>query len=722
MRANKKNISKILHDVKPPITFEPQNKMAGLAVEKKYENFTKPVKHIEVHLVGKNVESLKLKPKDSTDFLSEFTKYNKISSSVLIDKRNNRSKPRAVFAMTLGLAVILYGLSLYSLRDNARGSINAITSNLRSATVAFKSFKNEEVGISLKNAGTGLDSLGSELNKRGLLGLSALLGTIFPIAENARLTFENSKVALTSAIALNEDIAKLKEFGIIYFMGGKGDKLTEILKSMQGDLKQVISSGESLQKLSASISNSFISNYVNLPDTGSSFASFKEGYAADEFLTALIKTISSDTPSNLLLLFQNSSEIRPSGGFLGSYGTLTLNKGALQSFEVRDIYDPDGWVNKKIIPPKPLQIMITDWEARDANWFLDYRLSAEKVISRLEDSLIYKEKNTTFIGAIAANTNVIEDLIGLVGPIELPQYNLTITKENFLDKVQHEVEAGTNKAKNQPKKILADMTPILLRRLSELNSDDKNKLFELLRAHIVSKDIQIYFKDKSLEQFIEKYEMAGDVFDAPDNWSGDYLAVVDANVAGGKTDAYIEQHIIASSTFDMTGKATNSVTIERDHSGGKTAYRWYNVTNKDYIRVLTPSDTKFIDITNDTSRTINSPINFVAKGYVADPDIALLESSGLESGKNVFAAWRFTNPQSSSTISFNYERESGIVPKSGTTYQLVFDKQSGVNSGIQFIVEAPPGFRWKESKSSIFNYVNDNPPARVVIDLTLEEI
>ncbi|MDP1688575.1 MAG: DUF4012 domain-containing protein, partial [bacterium] len=703
MRAYKKNISKILHDVKPPVTFEPQNKMASLAVEKNYENFTKPVKHIEVHLVGEKVESVKLRPKDSTDFLSGLTKYDRISNSALIKKRNNRSKLKTVFAMTLCLAVILYGLSLYSLRDNARGSINTITSNLSSAIVAFKSFKNEEAGVALKNAGLGLDSLGSQLNKRGLLGLSALLGTIFPVAENAKLTFDNSKIALTSAIALNEDIAKLKEFGIVYFMNGEGDKFAEILKTMQGDLKQVISSGETLQKLNSSISNSFISNYVNLPDTGNNISSFKEGYAADEFLTALIKTIGSDTPSNLLLLFQNSSEMRPSGGFLGSYASLTLSKGALQSFDVRDIYDPDGWINKKIIPPKPLQIMITDWEARDANWFLDYRLSAEKVIGRLEDSLIYKEKNTTFIGAIAVNTNVIVDLIGLAGPIELSQYKLTITKENFLDKVQYEVEAGTNKAKNQPKKILADMTPILLSRLSALNSGDKNKLFELLRARIVSKDIQIYFKDKSLEQFMEKYEMAGAVFDAPDNWSGDYLAVVNANVAGGKTDAYIEQHIIASSTFDMTGKATNSVIIKRDHSGGKTAYRWYNVTNKDYIRLLTSPEAKLINITNDTPRTINAPINFIAKGYVVDPDIALLEGSGIESGKNVFSAWRFTNPQSSSTISFSYERLSAIAPKSGITYQLVFDKQSGVKTGIQYIVEAPPGFRWKEAKNSIFN-------------------
>ena len=43
-----------------------------------------------------------------------------------------------------------------------------------------------------------------------------------------------------------------------------------------------------------------------------------------------------------LVLFQNNMELRPGGGFIGSYGILEMENGVVKQFKVSDIYDADG--------------------------------------------------------------------------------------------------------------------------------------------------------------------------------------------------------------------------------------------------------------------------------------------------------------------------------------------------------------------------------------------
>src|SRR5258706_15817855 len=47
-----------------------------------------------------------------------------------------------------------------------------------------------------------------------------------------------------------------------------------------------------------------------------------------------------------LLLFQNNAELRPGGGFIGSYGLAVINKGKLQQLTIHNTYDADGQLKK----------------------------------------------------------------------------------------------------------------------------------------------------------------------------------------------------------------------------------------------------------------------------------------------------------------------------------------------------------------------------------------
>ena len=54
-------------------------------------------------------------------------------------------------------------------------------------------------------------------------------------------------------------------------------------------------------------------------------------------------------------------------------------------------------------------------------------------------------------------------------------------------------------------------------------------------------------------------------------------------------------------------------------------------------------------------------------------------------------------------------------------YQFVLDKQSGVESSLDYKVSAPAGYIWKESGKSLYEYNSEGKtlPGRLKISLTL---
>jgi len=218
------------------------------------------------------------------------------------------------------------------------------------------------------------------------------------------------------------------------------------------------------------------------------------------------------------LIFHNNTEIRPAGGFIGSYGVLTINDGQMTDLKVEDIYWPDHPINmtRKVIAPKPLQSVTKDWGARDANWFFDFPSSAETVMGFLESSKIFRESNIIFDGAIAINTDVLRSVLRAAGAIPVEEYDLVIDEDNFLAELQREVETGKDKeAGENPKRILSIVAPTLMERLSELTDENKLLLGADVDRHIKKKDIMFYMRDRKIANLMNTLGVDGSVYSLP---------------------------------------------------------------------------------------------------------------------------------------------------------------------------------------------------------------
>src|SRR3989344_5583158 len=77
-----------------------------------------------------------------------------------------------------------------------------------------------------------------------------------------------------------------------------------------------------------------------------------------KLINALPDLIGLSEDKRYLLLFQNSNELRATGGFIGSYAEVSFHSGRLEDLIIDDIYNSDGQLLEKniaITPPEPIK-------------------------------------------------------------------------------------------------------------------------------------------------------------------------------------------------------------------------------------------------------------------------------------------------------------------------------------------------------------------------------
>ena len=656
---------------------------------------------------------------------------------ILLKRRNSFSFPKIVLAF-FGVVVLI---------SLAGGSL------IFAKFSAFKPFISEKIRSIVDNSQEAVSSLNNfdprkaavlfDKNNSDIIAVKDLFQNFFLTKiMNLGGFFDKSLSLNQSALAVSRNLEALKTNGLNLFMNGDGKELVKIIKNLREEIDNIQKSTGSIRNQIAAVGEKMDFLKGNLLDfsqidkivTEEYFNYGAKLYQTEDVLAGLLDVLQSKNDVHWLIFFQNPAEIRPAGGFLGSYADLTINSGRLANIDVRDIYDPDGQLDLKVVPPMPLQAITVSWEARDANWFFDFPVSARKVTSFLEASKIYQEQNTEFSGVIALNIRILESILEITGPMEIGDYP-EINKDNFMREIQREVEAGPDKAAGKPKRILQVLAPALLERINNFNEEQKRELMDKLGFHLTNKDIMLFAEDRRLENFFSQNNLSGEVYKLPDNFYGSYLAVVNANIAGGKSDYFIKQEINLKVNLESDGKTVSRLEIKRSHSGNTEKASWWRATNKDFLKIFAAPGSRLAKISGNSQKTVNPPINYQKQNYQNDFDVQIIEKNqqfledfdvwlSEESGKTTWASWFNVSAGAAKTLKLEYETPGNIYSsvKPDKIYQFIFDKQSGVDGKLKVSIETPVGYKWQESQGYIYEYENENPPARLIINLTLLSI
>lgn len=377
-----------------------------------------------------------------------------------------------------------------------------------------------------------------------------------------------------------------------------------------------------------------------------------------------------DYDKKYLVLFQNNTEIRATGGFTGTYGILTISKGKIKDIFIDSIYNPDGQINKKIEPPEPLKKITTNWAMRDANWYPDFSMSAKNISNFYEI-----EGGFTPDGIIAIDTKPFIDLLGITGPIKLPEYNIEINQDNFIPTTQYKTSVDYDPSANNPKKFLADFAPLFLEKLSTQDQNQQKKILEILLNNIDEKHIQFYSSKEDIQKSLENINIAGRIIE---NDNSDYFAYINSNIGGLKTNSQITDELTHKITIDKN--IIHKVELKRKHSGTDVNYA--------YLRFYLPKGSKITDVKNFEKKdsikrdTVTGMIYLEERNdkYLGKADVSDLDIYE-ESGKTVVGGWQVIKGGQELISEITYQLPSNISLKDNI-YTLLIQKQSGITNQI----------------------------------------
>lgn len=412
-------------------------------------------------------------------------------------------------------------------------------------------------------------------------------------------------------------------------------------------------------------------------------------------------------PRKYLFLLQNPHEIRATGGFIGSYGLLSMKNGHIQDFFIDGIFNPDGQLTVDVIPPEPIRKVSSGWSLHDSNWFADFPSSAKKAMHFYE-----KGGGPTVDGVIAITPELLKYFLRITGPIYLEEYDVSIDEKNFMESLQYQVEEGYDKEENAPKKILNDLAPLLVKKVFENSKGiQASEILEILYQALAEKQILLYSRNDQIQKLYSSAGWAGEILET----DYDYLNVVHSNINGFKTDRVIDEMIKHTSEIRPDGSILNTVTIRREHLGGDTLYDWYNQVNADYMRLYVPKGSELISVSGHTREKVRDPLDYDALGFLYDEDLKKIEKtlsvheeSGTqvfeESGKTVFGNWVYVSPKESVIVTYTY-----VLPfrfdmqdkKNPHIFSLLSQKQAGLKERqYSYSITYPEAWdmTWKTSR------------------------
>ncbi len=403
---------------------------------------------------------------------------------------------------------------------------------------------------------------------------------------------------------------------------------------------------------------------------------------------ALATILGRDSQSRYLVVFQNASELRPTGGFIGSIAEVTVDKGLITDIRVPKggVYDQQGSLRAQLLPPTPMRQIAARWEMQDANWFPDFPTSAEKL------AWFYQKGGGPSVdGVIAITSDVLPALLTLTGPISMPAYYRTMTAENVIRETQQIVETDYDRAANTPKQFIGDLLEVVLERIQSLPAEKIVAAGDLFASMLQDKTLQMHFFDENVERIAAQSGWNG----ALSADGGDALMVVDTNIGGGKTDSVIEKTGTVVTSIADDGTVTHTLTLHYTHKG-VSSDSFSGKRYQDYVRLYVAPGSILVRATGDFGEAPATPA--AGEGLSQDPLLTTsFESASIaanetmtwqENGRTVFGHWLSLPAGGEATVQFVYT--SGVRVASQTNAHIATLIGSDVFS-YRFLVERQPG-------------------------------
>ena len=292
---------------------------------------------------------------------------------------------------------------------------------------------------------------------------------------------------------------------------------------------------------------------------------------------------------NYLVLLQNNNELRPGGGFIGSFAKVNFEGGKLKKLEANDIYTIDGQLNLHVEPPKEIKQYLDqkDYFLRDSNWEPDFPTAA-----RQAEWFYTKETGERGEGVVALDISAAADFLSVLGPMELADYNEKISADNLFEKAITHAEVGFFPGSQAKKSFLTSLTQSLFNQLFFLPNQNWPGVVSSLAKSLQQKHVSVYLNDPALFAYLLSQNWAS-VMPRPASETAqtvDFLAPVEANLGANKANYYLDRSYNLETVIGKDGEINQRLKVSYTNRSPSDTFPAGKYKNA--MRVYLPMGTK----------------------------------------------------------------------------------------------------------------------------------
>lgn len=376
---------------------------------------------------------------------------------------------------------------------------------------------------------------------------------------------------------------------------------------------------------------------------------------------------------DILILLQNNSELRPTGGFIGSLAHITISDGVLDRMSVEDVYALDGQLKGHIDPPGAIRTVLNQehWYLRDSNWDPDFSKSAAQARWFYE-----KEGGGNVDTVIGVTASFFVKLLAILGPVDLPQYNDRISADNFYAKSLYYIHSNFFPGSTNKKDFLGTLLEALMTKAQQNAQTTGIAVLEALSDAILSHDIQWYTMKQDAQAILERFGWAGivpshttcPVITEKTPCAFLYLHINEANLGVNKVNIFIKRTQNRTISINEQGEIAETVTRRiQNTAGSEIGGGAYTVVTRFFI----PENARITTLTLDgvmlLEKSAKTPLPYYTLDLPANALLPVAVSFVVEQGKE-------------RVLTLSYTHASPIVFGEGGAIVTVFEqKQAGVD-------------------------------------------
>lgn len=390
------------------------------------------------------------------------------------------------------------------------------------------------------------------------------------------------------------------------------------------------------------------------------------------YLPALQDLLGVNSPQKIMVLMQNNAEIRPGGGFIGSFLIIETNDGVITSITPFDSYQVDGQLIEDIPAPLELGPLTDRLTIHDANTNPGFLQNA-KLIAELYELA----GGPTVDTVIAVNLDFIEEFLRIAPPISAD--NIELTANNFQPLLNYQIEDIKDET-NDPKRVFFDLIPQVISSFADTAKEKPQAITNLLQTAWNKKSFQMYSFNPRIQE-LAKFLNLDNSYSLPTAYS-DELLITHTSLGGNKSDRYLKAKYIHKTEIAQGERIINHLTIRLHHGFNQDSESelrnelgklgiWYprvefievlgNSPNKSRYKIYVPESAKLLSVTGlDYDEVTSKPAH------------------DLE-GRHLFSFYTEVAPQETKEITLIYEVPYKFKASPIDSYSLYVHKAPGVN-------------------------------------------